>query len=68
MMCLKCIVVSIIGHLMANGRDVKTRYGEDWKSSVCGEKKKSLFTVKTSHVDTTEKQACDLFSFGKHSF
>lgn len=35
MVCLQCIVVNIIGYLMANGRDVKTRYGGGWKSSVC---------------------------------
>lgn len=28
MVCLQCIVVSITGHLMGNGRDVKTRYGD----------------------------------------
>lgn len=33
--CLQYVVVSVIGHLMAKGRDVKTRYVGGWKSSVC---------------------------------
>lgn len=36
MLCLQYTVVSIVGHLMANGIDVKTRYVGGWKSSVRG--------------------------------